>query len=149
MTGSLPSYLSYPRVNWKIFLAKMTTKDNVTISCNHLLAERSILVSQMLGSYCKCWVLFFLNFVFYFIWRIITSKMLNSISGETVKPFLYDKTILYIAVTYILLCELHHDYHNQGWEMLHWQWEKYDLPCDTKISKCLKKKSWKDRTGLL
>ena len=26
--------------------------------------------------------------------------------------------------------------------------EKYELPCDTKISKCLKK-SWKDRTGLL
>ena len=68
---------------------------------------------------------------------------------------------LYIAAAYILLCKLNYGYHNQAHfhknlpnrmpfscEIYHGLWEKYELSCDTKISKSLKK-SWKDRTGLL
>ena len=79
-------------------------------------------------------------------------------NGQAVPMY---EAILCIAVSYILLCKLNHGYHNQtcfhhylpnrmlfSHEIWHGQWEKYDLPCDTKISKCLKK-SWKDRTRFL
>ena len=59
---------------------------------------------------------------------------------------------LYIAVAYTLLCKLNYDYitkhffinifqmeHFSAAEIYHGLWEKYELSCDTKISKSLKK----------
>ena len=83
----------------------------------------------------------------------------------TLKPFgiqnheiaLYIKTLIYKAilwftVAYISLCKLNYGYHNQALfhqnlpketyfshKIEHGLWEKYDLYCDTKISKSLKK----------
>ena len=70
------------------------------------------------------------------------------------------KATLYIAVAYIFLCKLNYGYHNQAHfhqylpngmffssEICYGLWEKYELSCETKIAKGLKK--WKDRTGLL
>ena len=77
------------------------------------------------------------------------------------------EAILYIAVAYmyILLCKLNYlwlwlpitrhifiDFfqtkHFSAVKFYMGLWEKYELSCDTKISKSLEK-SWKDRTGLL
>ena len=45
--SSTPNYdslpYSYPKVAWSIFFANMTAKDDLTISCSHLVAERSVL----------------------------------------------------------------------------------------------------------
>ena len=69
--------------------------------------------------------------------------------------------LAHIAVAYILLYNLNYGYHNQtsfhylfpngtlfSCLICHRLWEKYELSCDSKISKSLKR-SWKDRTGLL
>ena len=54
----------------------------------------------------------FQNLVLSFIWRIIIPKMSSKKfiwSGHIVLMY---KTILYIAVAYILLCKLYYGYHN-------------------------------------
>ena len=59
-------------------------------------------------------------------------------SVETVKAVQMYQAILHIAVAHILLCKFNYGYHNQAKGTLfscmfgHGQWEKYDLPRDTK-----------------
>ena len=65
------------------------------------------------------------------------------------------EAILYSAVAYTLLCKLNYSYHNQtrspngtlfSCKICHGWWEKYELSCNSKISKSLKKQV--EKTGL-
>ena len=106
------------------------------------------------GSFClKVHSPIFQNLDFWFHLKNHHSKDINwKFQLKSVKPFGCTTVILFIAVAYILLCKLNYGYHNQAcfhwflWngtlfsrEILHGLWEKYELSCDAKISKSLKK----------